>query len=104
MKIFFRHDNIITQQNTNVVLHSFKKLLRNSYHPILFLISLIKLVGALYQLCHLENIRIVLIGCSFRNLHSSQIVRMPVTDYSAEERGASNTDSYQVFIKDSQGQ
>ena len=43
-------------------------------------------------------------GDNFRNLHSSQSVRMPVKEYSAEERGVSNTDSYQVFLKDSQGQ
>ena len=46
----------------------------------------------------------ILTAYHFRSLHSSQVVRMPVTEYSAEERGASNTDSYQVFIKDSQGQ
>ena len=46
----------------------------------------------------------ILTDYNFRSVHSSQIVRMPVTEYSAEERGTSNTDSYQVFIKDSQGQ
>ena len=46
----------------------------------------------------------ILTAYHFRSLHSSQVVRMPVTEYSAEERGTSNTDSYQVFIKDSQGQ
>ena len=28
---------------------------------------------------------------------------MPVSTYSAEERGQANTDTYQVFIKDSDG-
>ena len=28
---------------------------------------------------------------------------MPVSDYTTEERGESNTDTYKVFVKDSQG-
>lgn len=41
---------------------------------------------------------------NFRLVHSCGAVRMPVSGYSAEERGTSNTDSYKVFVKDSQGQ
>ena len=40
---------------------------------------------------------------NFRLVHSCGAVRMPVSGYSAEERGTFNTDSYKVFVKDSEG-
>ena len=36
-------------------------------------------------------------------LHTSSTVTMPVSAYTAEERGETNTDSYKVFVKDSEG-
>ena len=39
----------------------------------------------------------------FRSYHLSPIVTMPVPGYTAEERGETNTDSYKVFVKDSEG-
>lgn len=36
-------------------------------------------------------------------LHTSSSVTMPVSAYTAEERGETNTDSYKVFVKDSEG-
>ena len=41
---------------------------------------------------------------NFRELQSCEIARMPVGGYSAEERGTTNTDSYKIFVRDSQGQ
>jgi len=38
-----------------------------------------------------------------RDLHSSIVSRMPVAEYSAEERGEVDTDTYQVFLKDNTG-
>jgi len=38
-----------------------------------------------------------------RNYHVSNPFRMPVSGYSAEARGQSNTDSFKVFIKDDLG-
>ena len=40
---------------------------------------------------------------NFRPFHSSPVVTMPVSAYTTEERGETNTDSYKVFVKDSQG-
>eukprot|EP00088_Acartia_fossae_P035822 TRINITY_DN3693_c0_g1_i2.p1 TRINITY_DN3693_c0_g1~~TRINITY_DN3693_c0_g1_i2.p1 ORF type:complete len:382 (+),score=81.08 TRINITY_DN3693_c0_g1_i2:34-1179(+) len=42
-------------------------------------------------------------SCQSRGLCSSSNLRMPVSAYSAEERGISNTQSYKVFIKDDTG-
>jgi len=38
-----------------------------------------------------------------RGFANSSSLRMPVDKYTAEERGTSHTDSYQVFIKDAEG-
>jgi len=38
-----------------------------------------------------------------RRYHTSKISRMPVEGYTTEERGESNTDTYKVFVKDSEG-
>ena len=40
----------------------------------------------------------------YRSVHTSPLINMPVSTYSAEERGQSNTDTYKVFIKDEQGE
>ena len=40
----------------------------------------------------------------FRELQSCKVARMPVAGYSAEERGTTNTDSYKIFVRDSEGE